>query len=332
MSDVFQELSQFGRATLIVAGLAGILAGLLAWRCHARGESIHRRPGTWFASWSPQEVIGIILLYLIVPSLMAGVLRAVGFAESSPDSDIGSSIRLLWASVLAFPLFLLCCFLLLRDASGTTPGDFGLRTGRLDADFVAGYRGWLIAIPMVFPIFAGVSILWQSLTGQEPDSHPLIRLWAEADRWDQTALWLRVVVIAPFQEEFLCRGLLLALVSQSLTGSRFVAGVSVLLGFLFAEGDWITVLVATLFPLVIFVGHLLRFRDEASPWHGIIATASFFAAAHSSVWPSPVPLFVLGCVLGWVAIRTRSIVPAVVLHGLFNAVTAVQLTLGEVSG
>jgi membrane protease YdiL (CAAX protease family) len=60
----------------------------------------------------------------------------------------------------------------------------------------------------------------------------------------------------------------------------------------------------------------------------IYATAALFAAAHSRVWPSPVPLFVLGIALGYLATRTNRIAACVVLHGLFNAVSFVYVLRG----
>jgi membrane protease YdiL (CAAX protease family) len=45
-----------------------------------------------------------------------------------------------------------------------------------------------------------------------------------------------------------------------------------------------------------------------------------------------VPLFVLGLGLGYLVARTGSILPAVVLHGFFNAVSAVLVLRGESLG
>ena len=49
---------------------------------------------------------------------------------------------------------------------------------------------------------------------------------------------------------------------------------------------------------------------------------------HASVWPSPVPLFLLGLALGAVAVRTGGVLAGTVLHGLFNAVSLVYLLRG----
>jgi membrane protease YdiL (CAAX protease family) len=54
-----------------------------------------------------------------------------------------------------------------------------------------------------------------------------------------------------------------------------------------------------------------------------------FAAMHSSVWPTPVALLVLGLALGTLAARTKSLVGPIVVHALFNAVTCVGLLLSS---
>ena len=71
----------------------------------------------------------------------------------------------------------------------------------------------------------------------------------------------------------------------------------------------------------------LRVRS-AQHVRAIWASSALFAAVHSQVWPSPVPLFVLAIGLGYLYLRTRSLVGPVVVHGMFNAVSAVSLLLG----
>jgi membrane protease YdiL (CAAX protease family) len=61
------------------------------------------------------------------------------------------------------------------------------------------------------------------------------------------------------------------------------------------------------------------------PMAGVFAAALLFAWFHARVWPSPVPLLWLALGLGWLALRTRSLVAPIVLHGLFNAVACFVL-------
>ena len=60
----------------------------------------------------------------------------------------------------------------------------------------------------------------------------------------------------------------------------------------------------------------------------ITISAAAFAAAHVGQGLAHVPLFVLGIVLGFVARQGGSLVPAILLHALFNAVSVVLLLAG----
>jgi membrane protease YdiL (CAAX protease family) len=52
-----------------------------------------------------------------------------------------------------------------------------------------------------------------------------------------------------------------------------------------------------------------------------------FAALHSSVWPTPIPLFLLGFGLACLAHRTQSLVGPLVAHALFNGVACLDMFL-----
>jgi len=69
------------------------------------------------------------------------------------------------------------------------------------------------------------------------------------------------------------------------------------------------------------------FADGQSPL-AIVCSAGAFALAHQGQGLAYVPLFPLGLVLGFMARQTCSIVPCIILHALFNAVS-VGLLLAE---
>jgi membrane protease YdiL (CAAX protease family) len=60
------------------------------------------------------------------------------------------------------------------------------------------------------------------------------------------------------------------------------------------------------------------FKVDNARW-AIVGSAMIFALLHVH-WPDPVALFPLGLVLGWLAYRTQSLIPGIVLHTMFNAV------------
>lgn len=71
----------------------------------------------------------------------------------------------------------------------------------------------------------------------------------------------------------------------------------------------------------------LRIRSSQQV-RAIWASSALFAAVHSHVWPSPIPMVVLAVGLGYLYLRTRSLIGPMVVHGMFNAVSALYLLLG----
>lgn len=70
-----------------------------------------------------------------------------------------------------------------------------------------------------------------------------------------------------------------------------------------------------------------RFWNVVGP---ICGSSLLFAAFHSGVWPSPIPLFLLALALGWLAYRTHSLVGPIVAHVLFNGVASIVMVLSAV--
>jgi len=60
-------------------------------------------------------------------------------------------------------------------------------------------------------------------------------------------------------------------------------------------------------------------RRRFGAWPAIAVSAVAFALLHASVW-SLLPLTVLGVALGWLAVRSRSLWPAIAAHVLYNVV------------
>jgi membrane protease YdiL (CAAX protease family) len=60
-------------------------------------------------------------------------------------------------------------------------------------------------------------------------------------------------------------------------------------------------------------------------WLPILISSALFAAAHYGYGPEPVPIFLLAIILGYVYQRTHRIIPCIVAHSLFNALTMITL-------
>jgi membrane protease YdiL (CAAX protease family) len=68
-------------------------------------------------------------------------------------------------------------------------------------------------------------------------------------------------------------------------------------------------------------------RTRRFPLPAIFGSSVLWAVFHSSVWPSPIPLFLLGLGLGWLAYRTQSLVAPLLVHMLFNGVAFLVLAM-----
>ena len=82
------------------------------------------------------------------------------------------------------------------------------------------------------------------------------------------------------------------------------------------------------YPVCLLAGRLsvwLSIRPIAV--RGILGTSMLFAVLHASVWPTPIPLFFLALCLGYLAYRTQSIIPGIIVHSLFNSIATLQLAL-----
>ena len=59
----------------------------------------------------------------------------------------------------------------------------------------------------------------------------------------------------------------------------------------------------------------------------VFGSAMVFSIVHASFWPTPIPLLLLGLGLGFLAYRTQSLLPSLIVHGLFDTVACLVLLL-----
>ncbi len=192
-------------------------------------------------------------------------------------------------------------------------------------------RWWVVIAPAVLVVHAGVNAAFTVL-GFAAEEHPLTKIGADRPVADRAMFVLQAALVAPLLEELLFRGALLGW----LVGGK---------GRPAEQRVWATLAVAVAvaavtrvenpaspaaFALVLAGGWaLLRTRTRKRRMlGGVYASAALFAAIHSSVWPTPIPLFGLGLGLGWVAVRTNGVLAPAVVHGLFNAVSVLFVLSG----
>jgi membrane protease YdiL (CAAX protease family) len=264
-------------------------------------------------------------------------------------------LRALWGQTLAAPLIVILLLYGFHYGFKASPEHMGLSRKRLGANVALGYVGWLVIAPLSFLAFAVAIIL---LT-PNPDKHPLMDLGVHAGQLELAIFALQAAILWPIVEELVFRGILLAwlvqepkstgdLILQPQHRSHVCVAAATLLTLqaqplmdAIKDNRWNDLLpnlgpflfIVALLPLYLFLPFSKWFQRQtrfASPQtnQALFATAILFAAVHSSVWPTPIPLFVLGFGLGWLALRTRSIVPSIVVHALFNGIAVIYQRLG----
>jgi membrane protease YdiL (CAAX protease family) len=250
-----------------------------------------------------------------------------------------------WANALAFPLEALTIPVVFYVLSGVPPGRLGLTTRRLGRNLLAGFGGWLLITPIVFTVNMAILHLYNLTDPDAIQEHALTRLARQgpsAAEW--TLLFFSAVVAAPVLEETVFRGVL----QPWFAGLRHGGATAVAVAFVVAVMSRQTQLVeavrhggqglVTAAMPVVFVVVMVPFylavarRPPRPESAALFGTALLFGAMHSAVWPTPVPLFVLGLALGTLAARTGSLVGPMVLHGLFNGVTCVVLLFSRSAG
>lgn len=198
---------------------------------------------------------------------------------------------------------------------------------------------WAVLTPVVLLVHAAVTLAF-GLLDLPLDEHPLTQMGGR-DALDRFLFALQACVAAPVIEEVMFRGLLLSWttggrerhacrlpqppVAPPVVRPWLVMGFGIL--FAATSGKTGPVVFAGLLAAGLGVVWVTVRRGKRHV-RGIYATAAFFALIHASVWPSPIPLFVLGLGLGWLAARTRGVLAPILVHGLFNAVSAVFVLRG----
>ena len=258
---------------------------------------------------------------------LGGVAGAASAATFRRDSARANQLRQMAAGFLALPVVLGGAAFLRHVVHDIRPG-FDWRS--VPADVARGAVAGVAFTPVVHAVY------WLSKTlnaagGGVEQAHPLAETGVGHSAGEIAFFLVSVCLVVPWIEELLFRGVMLRWLARRQAHAVLVFAVA--LAFAATRGvAW----EPKLGPTAFVIGLLLL--SFAAGWFGskrprfpvrtvraVLASSALFAAAHSAVWPSPVPLFVLACGLGYLTVRTGRITAAVVAHGLFNAVSSVIL-------
>ncbi|MFO0848702.1 MAG: CPBP family intramembrane glutamic endopeptidase [Gemmataceae bacterium] len=337
-ADLSVELARLVTAGGIV-GTVAVPLGLVGYGAsRLLGQPVWPRWRHTTGAWTGLDVLFFCGVYLVLPSLIVAGLDRGGFFQSIYGPDFpsvttpgegtdGRAVAVqkagLWGVLFAAPM-LAGATLLVRAVIHHRPARFvpAAVPGRV----TLGVMAWVAVTPVCFAVNLLANRL-VALTGGEPDQHPLTRLGVGSDAFDQVLFGLVVCLAAPLAEEVLCRGVLLRWALARYYRPWLLLTLAIPIGLarggpppavfalLLAGGWWLVVA-------------LDRGRLPIRTLAAVVATSSVFAVGHGGVWPTPVPLFVLGLALGYLAARTGDITACIVLHGLFNAVSFVYLLRG----
>jgi len=286
-----------------------------------------------------QMFLGLVLQFGLLDWLYGKEFAKLVLEGKGEEAKLAGARLMLWRQVIAVPLQVAAVLIVFRAVSDTRPYQLGLTPHRLCPNTALGVMAWLAVTGAILVLSIAVQLFYEWAL-KAPDQHPFEQLTASGIAWwEWCLLGVSAVVAAPITEELFFRGIVQPYLSRRWWGGQ--AGlVGALVFAILSRGaslqsalqdhDWRAAaweLQPVLFVLGlagVFEALRLRYRPEAS---AIFGSAALFALAHAFAWPTPVPLFVLGLVLGWLAYRTQGLVAPIVLHSLFNSVAVVVLLL-----
>jgi membrane protease YdiL (CAAX protease family) len=187
--------------------------------------------------------------------------------------------------------------------------------------------------------------LHYELTGSKPEPHPFALLAEESPTLlNGILIGVSTLLVAPVWEELMFRRVLQSWLTQREWGGLLGIGLSIVIGLSavitgfkdFHDSD-LKLVVAKLSPiffiLLILPGYfygdwfLKKWIPDQKVFRGIYATALLFGMVHSTTWPTPIALFLLGLGLGFLAYRTQTLLGSILVHSLFNAVACLTVVL-----
>lgn len=307
-------------ATVCVAILAGIrLTAVQGFRLLSPAR---QRAVPW--SGPVIVVIGFLVLFF-VPALVHQVLSLVTPRDWAA----------LWTTIAAFPLNVVIVLLVTRHHSGARLYQLGLTRHRCRENVALGCLAWLAFSPLVLGLNLLITAALSRWLNVRPEEHPLVRLLRDQPNPGAWILLLAsALVAAPFLEELLFRGLVLRWLTRHRGGAGWVVAWALFFTMYhrfshllegFQSHGWAGMMRESGPLAFVLVGAVGLLAVSSPGPRAVYASALLFGALHAFAWPTPIPLFVLGLVLGQLSLRTQSLVGPIIMHAMFNGVACVML-------
>lgn len=334
MATLLSEAWQMAVSWLLVASVALPVGFRLAALARRRGESILPRYHKGFSRWFGIDVAMLAFVCLVFRDAISSSLESTGlfrFLDSvgAAANDFPLQRRYQQSTLvgLASLPILAWIFSVWKSRAGAEQPK-----SRLIADITLGIGVWCVLVPATFSVHFLVNLIMNSLE-IPPDEHLLKSM--QLRTWLDVALFLAgACVVAPVFEEMGYRRILVPWAARKIHRSFVVLMFAALASVVFASGSSIwgpRIFVLSTWVLaggLVVIAHY-RKRFPIRPALSLVSSASLFAAIHSGVWATPIPLFVLGLGLGWLVLRTKTATASIVAHGLFNAISAVHHLRGS---
>ena len=310
-------------------------------------------------------LVGFLFFAILAPLVVAGVFGLPRIDGGQPPEldALNDWTPLLVADGLAKIATIALAVLFGVSRGGATAVDFGLTLRNIVGDLKLGALGFLAAL---LPVYCVQAVVIQVMP---PDKqHPVLEMLSE--RSGTAALAVAVlfaVVLAPLAEEFLFRAFLQGWLetrpwrSASASGmgadtasspnghfsSRSTTDVKPIEN----ESHWHEIAMASAEnpyapPTSLGIPSTAPLPDSSdgdlpsetnraparSDFVAIVISSFVFAVLHASNWPAPVPLFFLALILGYLYNRTHRLLPCIVVHLLFNALSVAAVMWGMATG
>jgi len=316
------------RAMLALVAVSAAVWLLAAWRLLTGRPIIVFAPRR-AAPWTVMDVASVfVVMFLLEAFVAAALVRLVGL-------DLATALAKLATLAVGIAM--------VRFLAGATMKDMGFSTRGVLGDVLLGTAAFL-AVLLPVGVIQHTIQWWYEASGLERPVHPVLEMIQEQQNLPAVCLGVFLaVIVAPLAEEFLFRGFLQGWLEHLFTSAAWrphredapptpIAVDDAPIDAPIkqsADGENPYVPPAIDEPPVAQRGALVEDHPE-TPWAGaaaILISSLLFALVHASMWPDPIPLVALAMVFGYVYRRTHRLLPCIVAHAMFNALSLLVVWL-----
>jgi membrane protease YdiL (CAAX protease family) len=277
--------------------------------------------------WGLPSFLCVVVTWFAVSQLVVLTLHAVITAGLPPESFTRSAEPAQW--FLLEQLLSLACLNaimivlipeILEWTSGARLEQLGLSLKGARRCALIGAGAHFLITPAIYAVYALALRIWPE------HKHPVEQMLRSESSGSAVAIVaLSAVVVGPWFEEILFRGVLLGWLRKVFALKPIPPEPSASAGELDLQRELAPELLQRPRPKALA---MLRSHPLLAAVAPNLITSLCFAALHWGQWPAPAPLFLLSLVLGYLYLRTGTLVASVTLHALLNLSSTSALLFG----